>query len=442
MINQLKSSLRRLDNKFLGVSIFLVLFFCYGWAPHIKFMDFILKSKGLEWWNNFQSDSDLLVTHRLDSTVSQGWFSHFGAMGPGGTYNSQVGLKAWLDSLPPAILGLETAEGTLFMYASNAFIGAGFIAMCGIFVFNRLKGVGLAIFLVLMLQPWPTAMMHSIYWSFWVKFIPAVLIFVLARATVNPRIKYLLIFFSSVFVFLSGYEFVTLVFFSAISIAIYNLFSIDSISRYDVRYVLINALLMISGFFFAISIHFLQLFLIFNDLGTAFQKILLTVVNRTGATNLATSPILTESLSVSPMTILDIYFGMPILFSPSNVVIFKYVTVFFIVCAVVFMYFSGVEIPNKKNFNPQYRALFVAWVVGLLGPIGWHLLARPHSYIHGHINFALWYFFTVPLGCALIGHLLVTKSKILRKDKNLLLVVRLVSLFLLFFFLFSSLNVR
>jgi hypothetical protein len=47
------------------------------------------------------------------------------------------------------------------------------------------------------------------------------------------------------------------------------------------------------------------------------------------------------------------------------------------------------EIPPERL--PSYRALGAALIAGVFAPLSWYVLAKPHSYIHTHLNFVVWY---------------------------------------------------
>lgn len=53
----------------------------------------------------------------------------------------------------------------------------------------------------------------------------------------------------------------------------------------------------------------------------------------------------------------------------------------------------------------------IALSVSFLAPISWHLLAAPHSYIHTHMNYILWYLPFVPLSLALAMDALLCRKK-------------------------------
>ena len=67
---------------------------------------------------------------------------------------------------------------------------------------------------------------------------------------------------------------------------------------------------------------------------------------------------------------------------------------------VVIMISFAARKQTVRAINEQ--AMGVAWIVSLMGALGWFLLARPHSYMHTFIVFALWFLPTIPLGLGLL----------------------------------------
>jgi hypothetical protein len=148
-------------------------------------------------------------------------------------------------------------------------------------------------------------------------------------------------------------------------------------------------------------IHVLQLSVRLGGVSEALAAIADTVVKRTGASGTPVDDIYAPSLSAGPLTVLDTYLRMPVLGSPHEFVLLSTfsVTALLVTCGTLVM----VALTGKlgRQPNQSFVPLGLAWLVACLGPVGWLLLARPHSLFHTHLNTAIWYLGVIPLGMVL-----------------------------------------
>jgi hypothetical protein len=419
----------------------LSLFIVFRWAPHLWLLDKLFGSNSKLWWENFQLDSDGLVLARLQETISNGIFSYYGALGVDGSYNSQFGLASWLNTVIVSAVPTELSFKLSLLYTICA---VGNAILLSTFLSYVRKAFGVLPFLaalLILIQPWPTAMLHSIYWSIWIKFLPA-LAFALSMKLNLSKVKTLVIvFISSLITFLSGYEFVTVTFFSALSL-IFFIQDFDTRPlRSKVKSFSEVALTVISAFVLALMIHLLQIRLILKGTDSAIEYLSSTIYKRTGVSSNSVDSIYLESLGSSPLSVLDRYLGVPVFGAPEVFPLISLFTMTFLFTLTLICANLAVAISDSVQKELTVLKFTQSWLVGLLGPIGWILLARPHSFIHTHINFALWYLFSAPLAAAI---LLKSYSQLCNRSRSMNALRNFVIGFLivvLIFFIYSQFSV-
>lgn len=430
--------------------LFAVFFIAFGWAPHLVLADWLSGSNLSAFHAGFQLDSDALVTGRLQQNSVGGIFSAGMTLGldgayqnPYGFYVGQFGLGGWLLTLPSTLLGATGWFGIPLMYAIVA-AGNALLATAAIGMLARTLSRGAALLAIIALvQPWPSAMAHSIYWMIGLKLLPAAGLIVLF--TLNRDSRSRLVGASLVLTLcaaLSGYEFITIVIASQMGVITYYAVLRRAAVSDALRLLALGLVGSIAGFVLAMCLQVLQLWLKLGSLGSAVEALGGTVSKRTGATGMEVDPVYAASLATSPSKVLETYLSMPVIGSPGALPLFRYFTVVILVavcCVVIVVGFRG-----SPTSNPRIRqtAMGAAWFVALLGPLGWFLLARPHSVIHTHINYALWYIPTVPLGFALLWDPIRRGLVGMRHQPLLMIAVLGTVAATLVFFAYSLLSVR
>ena len=267
------------------------------------------------------------------------------------------------------------------------------------------------------------------------KFVPSLSLIYLSKQRLNRTLNYVILLLSYVITFSSGYEFatVTIVCFIITHYCLYperyRIF-IDSLKQ------ICGALLLsFSALCITLSLHFLSLSFVTKSASLAFREILKTVVKRTGASELALPVEYGNSLSAPPLQVLKNYFSMPIFGSPFNLPLFNLITIYVLFLIVLILSFISTNQSDQRFLSTN------VWLTASLGPIAWYLLARPHAAGHVHLDYAIWYFPTVPLGVCLIF------DRIRRNEYSLLLraSLRMWSVYLMLLivlFVFASLTVR
>ena len=406
------ATLRRRD-WFALLLVFIALFISFNWAPHLVIVDWLLGSKVNVWHdgfgfsdfhNVFGSESDVLISMRLEQNVEEGMFSSQMLLGSSrDVYTSQTGFGGWILTLPSTLFRSWGWFGVPLMYAlvaaSNALLATAAVG----FVARALSKGAAALVIVALLQPWPSAMAHSTYWMIGLKVLPAAALIALFTYGRDTTLRVLAVSFGfTLLAALSGYEFLTVV--VACQLAALTYYAV--IRNYKVRQAF---LLLLTGFIGAVLgfaaaglVQILQLWIRLGSLAEGVNSLLYNAAKRTGSTGMQVDPMFAESLSVSPNRVLEIYLGMPIFGSPATLPFIQIFTMvaFLCVCATVIL--IGLGRSNIDDAQVRESAMGAAWFISLLGPLGWFLLARPHSFIHQFINFALWYIPTIPLGLAIL----------------------------------------
>lgn len=394
----------RVRNWVTASGVFLLFFIAFRWGWHLLVLDRALSTTAFsDFYSGFQNDSDALVIGRLEQNRIDGVLSGGISLGLGGSYTSQVGAGGWALTLIPSLLGLPASTGIWLMYTIIAAMNA-VLATAAVWTLRRTLSLGAAVLAsAAILQPWSVAMARSIYWMIGLKLLPAVGLIILFRLQKQTRWRVLAISgVTSCLVFLSGYEFLTVVI--ACQLAVVSYYSVRSKWTLSQTIAYLGCVLagVASAFAAALTLHFTQLLLRLDSAAAALQKIEDTISKRTGATGLDVDPVYAASLASSPSQVLDTYLNMPVFGAPFNLPLVRYFTVatLMALCLVIIVYAFRTRRERPQQLREQ--GLGLAWIVAIVGPIGWFLLARPHSFIHTHINFALWFLPTVPLGLAIL----------------------------------------
>lgn len=388
--------------------VFLVFFVAYRWGLHLRLLDHFLHLETYDFYSKFQRDSDELVIQRFEQNRLGGVFS--GWILPGneleGHYSSEFGLGCWLLTIVPTILGLHKTAAVSLMYtvvtASHALLATTFVLR----IRRQLSLGASALAWLALMQPWSAAIAKSIYQLIGLRILPALALMLVLRSTSVPTRRVVLsVFCASLFVFLSGYAFLTLVAALPLAVLAYH----STINSWQPRRVF-NRLVSVSvgitsGLFIALALHFLQLYYFLGSFERAGNKLVEIIAKRTSVVGGAIPPEVAESVASSPGEILRLYLSMPVFGAVSEGL--PTLTGYFrvdglIVLCGVFTLFVFRKRDMLSESDRKERGLALAWTVSTLGPICWFLLARPHSYIHDHLNFALWFLPTIPLGLALM----------------------------------------
>jgi hypothetical protein len=349
-------------------------------------------------------DTDRQVLNRLVQNQEFGLFSAGGSLDREGAYVSQIGLGGWLLTVLPTLVGARGWIGEFLIFSQIAMLNAGVFT----FVADRIKtvfGTAASFVLVIMLiQPMSIAINGSPRFMIGVRLLPAL---ILAMQLFKPKVVSMgaigAMFAASFVGYASGYDYASITPATVAGV----LAASAVIHRWRFGILLRQAALPLAATIVAlvgtIGAHLVQLSLRFGGFQEALSVVNYRLAKRSGLVDdLVSDPLLVESLASSPLRVLDWYLAFPIFLGPARVPILHLVSVGILIVAVLllsftFAYESDGSIGNRVKFG-----LAVGWVVSLLGPLGWYLLARPSAYIHTHTDGAAWFFPTIPIGAVLV----------------------------------------
>ena len=432
------------------VALFLLCFAAYRWGIFLALSDGIFGSELVPELQRWQTDSGYLVSFRAEANLEDGPFSHQLSLDENGAYISQFGLGGWLLSLLSSAVGAGEF-GTSVMQTVVAAASAA-ITTWVVIGARRIFSFGAAVLvLIALLQPFPTFIAQSIYWLIPLKLLPAiVIVLLLSRRDRRPLLLGAVMAGVTVPVLLSGYEWVTMV--VALPLAALTYFAVRdgwALKAFLVRVAALAAGTVVA-LVAALGLHFAQLSIKTGSAQLGLAELITVVVKRTGAGTAAIPEVYAESLAASPMTVLERYFSMPIFGSPDylaergHVLLPSLYTVgvLLVVCTILIVSRFAARPAVADDALLRWQAAGVAWFVGLLGPLGWILLARPHSFIHPFINPILWYLPAIPLGLALLWGPVVEGVRSLRGRPVLIVVLVGVVVSLVVFLAYSYFSRR
>lgn len=363
-----------------------------------------LAASGVPFLGTFQFDSDALVLGRLRTNLSEGIFSDWPflqALGSGDSYLSQIGLGGWLITLVPTAFRSADAVGIAMMYCTAAAASAAIAVWVVKAAHRNLPTLGTVLVALTLLQPWIVAIAGSIYWLIGLKLLPAIVLLLLTK---YPKLPYWItptsVAVATGVALASGYEYVTVVFALPLAGVTYNAVRQRLPAPVFAIRMMSTLLSQVAAFAATLVAHFGLLLHLSGNISSAVATLESVVSKRTGATSVAVDSVHAQSLQASPTDVLLTYLSMPVFGAPLSIPMVSLFSVGILI-AVCLCALPYLDRPASEE-GTNRRALGLAWLVALLGPVGWFLLARPHSYSHTHINYALWFLPTVPLGAALL----------------------------------------
>lgn len=255
----------------------------------------------------------------------------------------------------------------------------------------------IVVFVVFAFSPWFIAISNNLYWAPFNWFIPIIFGLVAYSKLNTPYYKYYVLTFGlAVFTKMQfGSEFI-----SSILIAATFAFAIDPF-RSKPKLSLIQAIKQLSLLILVSLVAFLLALSVLADLRgdtilEGFSAIWTEdVLRRTYGDPSDFHPIFAESLSVSPVAVVQSYFNdwSTDLFIGVSNAWFKPL-IFCTALSLTFLFFT--KDVNRKLYSILLLTLFMI-------PLSWFILAKGHSHIHKHINFVLWYMGPIQAMSLVIG---------------------------------------
>ena len=421
---------------------FVVYYVVFRWYPHVGLLDRVIGSDLSFYLGTWALEPNSMVTGRLAQNALGGVFSEGMSMGLQGAYTRQFGLAGWLLTLPAsATVGFSAAGVSLMVSLASGMSAV--LASGAVLMTRRALGRGSAILLGLaLLLPWSVAMARSMYWTIGIKLLPAViLIWVMRSQRASVRRLMLWTFVFTAIAALSGYEYFSVV--AATQAAVLAYYSL--VERWDVRstaaWFVGLVVSVIGGFSAALGLHLVQLYVRSGDL-TRIEELQRSALSRTGVGSDGAAVSASDAASTTPATVLDFYLGVPVFGVEQSLPLIQQFTVGALILATALVVVVGLNRRPSTLAVLREQALGIAWFVSLLGPLGWHLLARPHSVMHTFMNVSLWFLPTIPLALALLWPPVRRSLSSVRKQPLPWTWIALVLLGLLVSFAYSQVTVR
>lgn len=296
-------------------------------------------------------------------------------------YKSQVGIQGYTISFLYNKLHLGINKIRIILVSLLAVI---LLYICKYIAKKFNKKLAFIFFIVFLLSPWICAFARNLYWVEFTWFLPMLFGLILSINYKNKKILIPCIFISIFIKCLCGYEYITVIMLSTIIFMLYD-FIFQKANRKEIfKTIIVVGVTALLGFLSALMIHsyirgngniISGINIVYNE----------DVTRRTlaaGGTEEFTGIVL-ESLKASPLTTLKKYFSW------NTNIISGISGSFFILLFVssAFMLIFNLLIKKKNSIND-----LILYILFFITCISWFILASPHSYIHTHMNYVLWYF--------------------------------------------------
>lgn len=344
-------------------------------------------------FDKFQEDSEQLVINRVycdESCVDESGYGlnwNFQPQGSGLTcdpYQQQVGAQGYLACFLHNTLNMSY---TMIKLIYVTLLAAVLILICMELSKKFGKLFGFISYIVFLFSPWICAFARNLYWVEFTWFLPMLFGLKLVNNYDKWKIYTPLIFLSVFIKCLCGYEYLTVIMLSIIIFMLYDfVFAKGKQERIDIfKKCVIAGCSALLGFVVAIMIHAGM-----RGDGNLFEgfKLIYTedVQRRTlmGSDAEQFGSAYTASLKASPIAVLFKYFS----FRNSYILGTCWILSFELLLFMTILFLTlEILISGKKVLKK-----WVLFVLLLLSNASWFVLASPHSYIHMHMNYVLWYF--------------------------------------------------
>lgn len=293
-------------------------------------------------------------------------------------YKSQTGLQGYIFSFLFNKLHIPI---TLLQFG-NALLLSGTIM--GIVVLIRKKFNFTACFstyIVFLLSPWICAFAKNLYWVEFTWFLP-VLCSLLLCSKKNPIPFSLLLFLTITIKCLCGFEYISVIISSAICIVIIDsIINKESPKNQKLSRLILSITACLLGFFAALGVQ--SAILGKGDIIAGFHQFYEATVSKRILGGSSNSEIFQESLQAPPIFVLISYFNWN-----TDIITGLPGSLFGVVVCLAFVLSLIGIIISRPNALQRCAILMLLFIANT----SWFILASPHSYIHHHMNYVLWYF--------------------------------------------------
>lgn len=293
-------------------------------------------------------------------------------------YKSQVGLQGHILIIAAKTFNNGRMVVQLFKLM-NCFLFALIILAISREIYKR-YGLNFAFsfFLISFSTHWNVDFSRNLYWLEYTWFIPLLLGLCLINYDKKKIFIYPLFFISILIKCLCGYEFISVIMMGGIVFLVAEWFKDKANRKKYAKDIIIVGIMSVLGFITAYIIH---AYICGNgDItsGLSYMK-----VHLWGRRMSIVSPdindvneILLKSINVSIFSVLKMYMFIGLEGKLVSLFLFS---------AIICIIYQRKVLKKNNKFD-------IYLLVGMfLGAISWLVLAKPHSYIHTHINFVIWY---------------------------------------------------
>ncbi len=342
---------------------------------------------------DFQADSESFVLNAVQSAANGTYrWDDFGLLFPNGqSYTSQIGLQGKLFSLLvnifPYAQTVIAARMLCCIFTAATFVGIVFLMK------QKYNGVLAGCFYItFLLSPWIVNFSRNLYWVVFTWFLP-MLFGLLCSLYWNSKkhrvFCYIGVFVSILIKSACGYEYISTIMLAMITFLVVDFVKIllakdKKNALLLFRTIFILGLCAVLGFIVSFLIHAHMrgdgnlLLGIENIYKYDVQRRMLVEADASVFGNEQ----ITNSMTASVVSVIRMYFAFY-----TEVLAGIPGGLFFVLSVLPLAVFVDCFI-KRKPFVKQ----FVLYGMFFCAPLSWFVLAKPHSYIHTHMNYVLWYF--------------------------------------------------
>lgn len=350
-----------------------------------NYTDFHIDPYGLAILRNNETNIYVPVDEEIDAAKQKINQTEVNNIKP---YKSLVGLQGHVVNF---FYRLGIKNFSIFRLGSAFLTAVVLIGICYMIQKNYNTLLASIFFVTFALSPWITAFARNLYWAVFLWFLPLLLVFIYQQMhnpqKIKQRLVLVLICFAVFVKSLCGYEYLSAIMIIAVIPIILDFFKtkkrIEKIEA--IKNFLKISIVMVVGFMLAFIIHA-------NMRGNGniidgAKDIYRQDVERrlsVGKYYNEDVAILNESKKISTVEVLKKYisFETPLLIGLIGGGSFTLI----LVASFLFLVSDLLKDCKKIKFD------LILWLLMLAAPLSWYILAKPHSYIHTHVNYVLWYF--------------------------------------------------
>lgn len=409
-------------------------------ATGILFMSFqsnYFQAASQSWFDEHQFDSEALVIGRLvfsratspleeagrlgklaglsgDENTNQTLLfeKHIDYKGTFSVYNSQLGGQGVFYSYVQIVLdkfSVPAAKQISYLHGVSSFLLASILGLFIVFVaieFGFLPAAMVA--LAVIYGQWLVVFGDNLYWFTWSMYAPMVVVFGYllygsrrqqpAKLTVIAPVLFVLVGIRCS----AGYEYISTILLAMITPIIY--FSVKDGWAYSrlFRFILGVGLAAIAAFLCVNMLHVLQISVAENKpFMESFMERLSHAHSRTYVEeNAFGGGTWRDATTASVWEVVHRYWTGDAYkfsnFSPLNIVINYFDVVYLFVITALMARVTCFKLTLSASADAeakcsQYMGLTLAGAVAFVAPLSWYVLAKVHSYVHGHMNHLLWH---------------------------------------------------